>query len=112
MDFILFRMKWKKQEEINGILKLGKRMGNFANGSGKVGGQKSKIKSSPAAEAQRRRQKSKKNAEEVTYLKTGCDTGRKIVKREPCPGLLSALMRPWWFSTILLQIARPIPVPG
>jgi hypothetical protein len=38
--------------------------------------------------------------------------GREKKKVEPFPGSDSTQMRPPWRSTIFLQMARPIPVPG
>ena len=43
---------------------------------------------------------------------TGCENGRIIVKTEPFSGTLVADMKPLCFSTIFLQIDKPIPVPS
>ena len=39
------------------------------------------------------------------------ETGSVIVNNAPSISLLSAVIKPLWFSTIFLQIASPIPVP-
>ena len=51
---------------------------------------------------------SRDHASEVDFK----DSGRVKKNSEPSPGLDSTQIRPPWCSTTLLQIARPMPVPG